>query len=84
MHTIVGLTYLTLDLFGNMEEFYYQLILSAAVTIVGFVWFVFPVYAPRKDEEENSKAIKRAKRGGKILFVLGLLFLIFDFIVFTS
>lgn len=82
-YLIIGLIWLVLDLngFGNINHQYndqYQIFLSLSIIFIGFLLMKYPINTPLKEAKANEEAEAKAKKGGKILMVMGIIFLIID------
>ena len=82
---LIASVWLTMELSGFMYDnvLIYNLSISIAMIIFGIAWMIMPLYAPTDDPEEKEKRLAAAKKNGRLFIIIGLVFILMDFLLFT-
>jgi len=85
-YTLAGIIYLTMELNGFISEqtMIYDIFLSLVVLVMGIMLFLLPLYAPAKNTKVKEERIKKAKKLGIFFIVVGILFLVWDYLRFFT
>ena len=79
---VIGLTWLLVEVFGDINAAYYGYVLSVGLILMGTLMALLPTYGPRVDETEDKKAEKKARTTSFMLIGLGALLLVLELFVF--